>query len=865
MPYTFTLKGNGATNIRKWRANVTCGSGVSITSPNMSCGSETTLDLSNASSATWKLTLGSSAKDTRYPVVIFKPIDNKNRVIGSPISMFLTLLPNCKLGDADCNGTVDADDYSHVDQGFNNHLTGWANGDFDGNGVVDLGDYSIIDQAFNNSSDTTPPTLSSVTASGITETGATVAWTTNEAATRSVEYGLTTSYGQTASPDLNYGTSHSVPLSGLQAGKLYHYKAKSKDSAGNTGNSGDKTFTTSSAPVTNYTITANVPANGTVLPSGAISVPSGGSKTFAITPSSGYKIGMVVVDGSNVGAVTSYTFSNVTANHTIGATFSPIQPTTYTITATAGVNGTVSPSGAVPVTSGQNKTFAATANAGYRISALFADGNNLGALTTYTFMNVTANHTFSAVFEILPPSTYIITASAGTGGTITPVGSVSVPSGQSKSFAIVPLSGYFISAVTADGVNVGTPSVYTFSNVTANHTISASFTPVPPPPPPGDDISANYFGAKPNDGVDDKAAIQAAIDLATSGKRVVFTAPGTYNLTSQVKLKGNITLTTAAGLEGQVLLDSVVPLSASNGWVNGTNWAFKGGNVAGLKVYNLKFKANSGIFNLNNADNTEFKYNDFQWGYSGNYYNRHVFYIPAGADGLKIENNYFHDSESSDRNLEIWGWANGSYSYNTFYKINDGGHIMNPGNNVFMKGNVGRLIHRMGIEVQQNSYPPDHWPTNFVIDGNVFSDWNKPYWDSMGLSVPLAGINVTIKNNYIRQNAFNGVWGERDSSGAQRGSYGIEGPQAPSGQSGGTITGNTVISNTFQGSQGSVMGVSCPGKNTTVRNNKFFGPFPWGVVGGEPGSLGYGDCGEWQSYNTHDPNTNNAPPPPSMP
>src|SRR5439155_18144936 len=140
---------------------------------------------------------------------------------------------------------------------------------------------------------------------------------------------------------------------------------------------------------------------------------------------------------------------------------------------------------------------------------------------------------------------------------------------------------------------------------------------------------------------------------------------------------------------------------------------------------------------------------------------------------------YFHDSEQSDRNLEVWDWSNGSYSSNTFYKINDGGHIMNPGDNFLMKGNVGRLIHRMGIEIQQDSNPPSVWPKNLVIEENVFSDWRKPYWDSMGLSVPVSGQDVTIRNNYIKQNAFKGVWGEADHSGRVRGSYGIEAPQAP--------------------------------------------------------------------------------------
>jgi hypothetical protein len=51
--------------------------------------------------------------------------------------------------DTDFNGSVDGDDYSRIDNGFNGGLGGWLNGDADGNGFVDGDDYSLIDAAFN--------------------------------------------------------------------------------------------------------------------------------------------------------------------------------------------------------------------------------------------------------------------------------------------------------------------------------------------------------------------------------------------------------------------------------------------------------------------------------------------------------------------------------------------------------------------------------------------------------------------------------------------------------------------------------------------------------------------------------------------
>ncbi|HEY3309515.1 MAG TPA: malectin domain-containing carbohydrate-binding protein [Desulfuromonadaceae bacterium] len=70
-----------------------------------------------------------------------------------------------------------------------------------------------------------------------------------------------------------------------------------------------------------YTISASAGSGGSISPSGSSLVLSGSVKTYTITPNSGFKIAAVMVDGVSVGAVTSYTFNNVTANHTIQASF----------------------------------------------------------------------------------------------------------------------------------------------------------------------------------------------------------------------------------------------------------------------------------------------------------------------------------------------------------------------------------------------------------------------------------------------------------------------------------------------------------------------------------------------------------------
>jgi len=123
----------------------------------------------------------------------------------------------------------------------------------------------------------------------------------------------------------------------------------------------------------------------------------------------------VLVDGASVGAVTSYTFSNVTANHTISATFAI---DTYAITATSGANGSVTPAGPTTVPGTARRPTPSRCDRLPRRRRA-RRRRVAGPITTYTFSNVTANHTISATFAI---NTYTLTASAGANGSVTPAG-----------------------------------------------------------------------------------------------------------------------------------------------------------------------------------------------------------------------------------------------------------------------------------------------------------------------------------------------------------------------------------------------------------------------------------------------------------
>jgi hypothetical protein len=74
-------------------------------------------------------------------------------------------------GDSDFNGRVNFDDYVRIDNGFNNHLTGWLNGDFDLNGTINFDDYVLIDLAFNTQTGTLGRALSFLDGSNGTADG----------------------------------------------------------------------------------------------------------------------------------------------------------------------------------------------------------------------------------------------------------------------------------------------------------------------------------------------------------------------------------------------------------------------------------------------------------------------------------------------------------------------------------------------------------------------------------------------------------------------------------------------------------------------------------------------------------------------
>ena len=152
----------------------------------------------------------------------------------------------------------------------------------------------------------------------------------------------------------------------------------------------------------------------------------------------------------------------------------------HAIGAAAGPHGTITPSGRTAVPLGGSQSYTITPERGYHVAEVRVDGRSVGALTSYTFTNVTRDHAISATFAI---DTYALTSLVGTAGhgCVTPAGTQTVTYGATPTFIFSPDRGYYASRLTIDGVAVAfsAPNRYTFAPVTGRHTLQVFFTTAP--------------------------------------------------------------------------------------------------------------------------------------------------------------------------------------------------------------------------------------------------------------------------------------------------------------------------------------------------------------------------------------------------
>ncbi|QTA93243.1 InlB B-repeat-containing protein [Desulfonema magnum] len=249
-------------------------------------------------------------------------------------------------------------------------------------------------------------------------------------------------------------------------------------------------------------VTATVSApEGTIEPEGTTTYEENQTPTYTVTPAAGYQVLIFTVGGqdklselSNGTAGGTYTFTTGLVagdNIAIDVAFKLIP--TYTVTASAGENGTISDAGEMTYNEGATPTYTVTPDAHYEVETFEVLGDDTAALTdngngtySYDYAAIAADSTISVTFKI---KQYAVTATAGENGKISPAEETLYSALSTPAYTITPdtANNYVIDTVTVDGADVtgsanyvlndDKSAVYTFAPLEGPATIDVTFKP----------------------------------------------------------------------------------------------------------------------------------------------------------------------------------------------------------------------------------------------------------------------------------------------------------------------------------------------------------------------------------------------------
>jgi len=311
-----------------------------------------------------------------------------------------------------------------------------------------------------------------------------------------------------------------------------------------------------------YYLSAEVTGTGTVNPS-SIYVAPASDLTFTITPEVGFEITAATYNSTdimndlvdNLDGTFGYSLTGISEDGLLEVTFEPL-PTEYTVTVTAGSNGSITPSGDIQVTVSDETVFTITPDANFAIETLELNGtsvledtvdNNDGTFA-YTLTGVGENSTLSVTFTAL----YTITVSAGANGTIEPSGDIVVTIQDETEFTITPAYGYSVETLLLNSTDVSGDMVdngdgtftYTLTGVDADGTLAVTFT----------EYIANVIYVKPDGSGDGSSwanamgSVQDAMN-ASDFRDEVWVAAGTY-LTPGEVVDSSFTLVNGVSIFG---------------------------------------------------------------------------------------------------------------------------------------------------------------------------------------------------------------------------------------------------------------------------------------------------------------------------
>ena len=154
-------------------------------------------------------------------------------------------------------------------------------------------------------------------------------------------------------------------------------------------------------------VTATSGEGGAIDPAGTTLVKKGTSKTFNVVPATGYEVANVVVDGTDLGPISYYTFERVGTDHTISATFQKAQAggeiaIFSVLTTVAGEGGAVQPAGQAKVATGETANVTFVPDEGYQLASVKVNGRKVEVTDNTYALTMDQNYAVTADFEVIP-------------------------------------------------------------------------------------------------------------------------------------------------------------------------------------------------------------------------------------------------------------------------------------------------------------------------------------------------------------------------------------------------------------------------------------------------------------------------------
>ena len=236
------------------------------------------------------------------------------------------------------------------------------------------------------------------------------------------------------------------------------------------------------------TLTVTSEGDGEVSPMGTTAQVHGSTVTVTAFPDEGSVIDEVLVDGVSVGSTNSIDVL-MDVDHSVHVVFREVAASDIPITVTVDVDvdvvmttlgsfydwGDVEPHGTVYVEPGSSLTITVSLNPGFEVKDFTIDGVSDGSKLEHVLTDIHAPVEIG-IFIFGYVNGYTVTASAGSGGSITPSGESIVAEGDDIKFILSPRSSYAVSHILLDGERVNVSGrTYTLTDVRDNHTVQAVF------------------------------------------------------------------------------------------------------------------------------------------------------------------------------------------------------------------------------------------------------------------------------------------------------------------------------------------------------------------------------------------------------